>query len=99
MEQPVRRPFQWKGARWVCVSLQGFLGVTSAKAYRLVPVGAFAGEPLSYAQKVVNGDEARIDPNSFYHGMTVTHAGKKHVLCGPPARFEPGVAEQFDLFG
>jgi hypothetical protein len=99
MERSIRRPFQWQGACWVCVSLQGFHGVSAAEAYRLVDVRAFAGEPLSYPQRVANGDEARRDPSGFYHGMTVTHAGTTFVLCGPSARFEPGQAEQLDLFG
>ena len=99
MEQPIRTPFPWQGARWVCVSLQRFDGVDSAEAYRLVDIRAFAGEPMTYQQKVADGDAARSDPNGFYHGMTVTHAGTKYVLCGPPARFEPGEVEQLDLFG
>ena len=97
--QPIRTPFPWAGARWVCVSLQGMRGATSAEAYRLVDIRAFAGEPMTYTQKVADGDAARSDPNGFYHGMTVTHAGTKNVLFGPPARFEPGEVEQLDLFG
>ncbi len=97
--QPIRTPFSWNGARWVCVSLQGMRGATSAEAYRLVDIGAFTGEPMTYSQKVADGDAARSDPNGFYHGMTVTHAGTKYVLCGPPARFEPGEVAQLDLFG
>ena len=103
MEQPIRAPFPWAGARFVCVSLQfcrgGASAAASAEAYKLVDIRAFTGEPLSYAQKVVDGDEARSDPNGFYHGMTVAYAGTKYVLCGPPARFEPGEVEQLDLFG
>jgi hypothetical protein len=99
MGQPIRAPFPWHGARWVCVSLQYLNGVNSAEAYKLVDVRAFSGETSSYQQRVANGDEARSDPNGFYHGMTVTHAGTKYILCGPPARFEPGEVEQLDLFG
>jgi hypothetical protein len=99
MERPSRRPFPWQGALWVCVSTQSIDGVASAEAYRLMDTRAFAGEAVRYGQKVADGDAARSDPNGFYHGMTVTHAGAKHVLCGPPARFEAGQAEQLDLFG
>ncbi len=97
--QPIRAPFPWQGARWVCVGLQSWHGVASAEAYRMVDVRAFVGEPMTYQQKVANGDAARSDPSGFYHGMTITHAGAKYVLCGPPARFEPGQVEQLDLFG
>ena len=99
MEQPIRAPFPWQGTRFVCVSLQWFRGTMSAEAYRLVDVRAFTGQPVSYSQGVNKGHEARSDPNGFYHGMTVTHAGARYVLCGPPARFEPGEVEQLDLFG
>ncbi len=98
MYQPVRAPFPWQGARWVCVSKQWLGGVSSAEAYRLVDIRVFAEEPSMYADRVANGDEARSDPNGFYHGVTVTHAGTKYVLCGPPARFEAGETEQLDLF-
>jgi hypothetical protein len=97
--QPIRAPFPWAGARWVCVSLQGFHGTMSAEAYKIADARAFAGEPQTYTQRVANGNEARSDPNGFYHGMSVTHAGTKYILCGPPARFEPGEVEQLDLFG
>ena len=96
--QPIRTPFAWQGARFVCVSLQGCRGTMSAEAYRLVDARAFTGDVMSYSQKVADGDAARSDPNGFYHGMTVNHAGTKYVLCGPPARFEPGEVEQLDLF-
>jgi hypothetical protein len=99
MERPIGRPFSWQGALWVCVSLQSHHGAPSAEAYRLMDARAFAGEAVSYAHRVANGDDARCDLNGFYHGMTVTYAGTKSVLCGPPARFEAGQAEQLDLFG
>jgi hypothetical protein len=99
MEKPILGAFRWQGAEWVCVSLQWRDGVPSAEAYKLIDARVFAGEPVTYSARVANGDEARSDPNGFYHGMTVTHAGTKYVLCGPPARFEPGEVEQLDLFG
>ncbi len=99
MEKPIRGTFRWQGALWVCVSLQSRDGGTAAEAYRLVDIRAFAGEPVTYAHRVTNGDAARCDAYGFYHGMTVTYSARKYVLCGPPARFEAGQAEQLDLFG
>ena len=99
MGQPIRATFPWAGARFVCVSMQWRDGMTLAEAYKLVDMPAFDGEPMTYSQKTADGDNARSDPNGFYHGMIVAHAGAKYVLCGPPARFEPGEVEQLDLFG
>jgi hypothetical protein len=95
MGQPVRRPFEWKGSLWTCVSKSD----KSAEAYRLTHPQAFSGDPLTYRAKVVNGDAARNDPNGFYHGMTVTHGGKDFVLSGPPALLVAGESRQMDLFG
>jgi hypothetical protein len=98
MGQPIRKPFEWRGGLWVCVSMTYLKGVVSAEAYRLVHPARFSREPVSYAQKTRDGYAARHDANGFYHGMTVKHAGALMVLCGPPARIEPGVALQMDLF-
>lgn len=98
MNHQIRTPFQWRGSQWVCVSL-AYHGGISVEAYRLVDPRVFEGTPLSYAERTLDGDAARADPNGFYHGMTVTHAGRTFVLCGPPARFEPGEAAQLSLFG
>ena len=40
---------------------------------------------MTYAQRLADGDAARSDPNGFYHGMTVTHAGAhlRPYLKGP----------------
>jgi hypothetical protein len=96
--QPLRGTFPWQGSGWVCTGLY-HAGGLSAEAYRLVDPRAFDGKPLSYSEKVLDGDAARADPNGFYHGMTVTHRGQTFALCGPPARFEPGEAAQLSLFG
>lgn len=98
MAQPVRKPFSWEGEQWVCVSFRYAGDEVFAKAYWLVPVPAFDGEPVSYAAKTADGDAARADPNGFYHGMTVTHAGQDCVLCGPPLVFIPGETAQLSLF-
>jgi len=98
MGQPVRKPFLWKGSSWVCVSLVTCGGALSAEAYRLIDPLAFKGEPVSYAVRTADGDAARADPNGFYHGMSVRHAGQDVVLCGPPLVFVPGETEQLSLF-
>jgi hypothetical protein len=95
MGEPIRKPFEWKGSLWVCVSLSH----EGAKAYRLMHPQAFKGEPVSYSAKTADADAARQDPNGFYHGMTVKHGSQPLVLCGPPALLVAGESEQMDLFG
>jgi hypothetical protein len=99
MNQPIRKPFSWKGSLWVCVGMTYLNGTQSAEAYRLVHPQLFNGKPLTYAAKTADADAARADPNGFYHGMTVRHAGQTFVLCGPPVILIPGASEQLDLFG
>jgi hypothetical protein len=82
----VRKPFSWRGTLWVCVGKSHLNGGT-ATAYRLIHPQLF------------DGDAARADPNGFYHGMSVKHAGRTMALCGPPVTFMPGQTEQPDLFG
>lgn len=94
MGEPLRKPFEWKGSLWVCVSRSN----EKAEAYRVAHPQAFKGEPLSYRAKTADGDAARSDPSGFYHGMAVTHAGKPVVLCGPPAVLVAGEPPQMDLF-
>jgi hypothetical protein len=51
---------------------------------------------------VADADAARADPNGFYDGMIVKHAGNSRILCGPPALFvagQPEEPEQMSLFG
>jgi len=96
----VRRPFQFEKGRYVSTG-SGPLP-DSVSAYQLVLSADFAGEILTYADKVINnpkdtdctysGDTARNDPLGFYHGMQVISAGKPHVLVGPPIIFRPGKA-------
>lgn len=96
----VRRPFQFENGRFVSTG-SGPLP-DSVSAYQLIPSTDFAGQTLSYANKVINnpkdvdcqysGDTARNDPLGFYHGMQVISAGKPHVMVGPPIIFRPGKA-------
>jgi hypothetical protein len=95
MSQPIRKPFEWRGSLWVCVSL----GHSDAEAYRLTHPQAFKGEPVSYSDKTCDAEAARQDPDGFYHGMTVKHGGRTFVLSGPPALLVPGESGQMDLFG
>ncbi len=98
MGQPVRKPFSWKGATWVCVSERSCGDRVSAEAYRLIHPQLFDGQPFTYGERARNGDEARHDPRGFYHGMSVRHAGADFVLSGPPVSFVPGQSEQLSLF-
>jgi hypothetical protein len=98
MNKPIRDTFPWQRSTWVCIAMRYRDGI-SAEAYRLTDPRAFEGTPRGYAEKTSDGDEARADPNGFYHGMTVTHAGRTFVLCGPSAHFEPGQVAQLSLFG
>lgn len=99
MQGRVRAPFRLQG--WPCVAVS--LSRNGAEAYRLVPEGAFDGEPTTYAEKVraADGERARNDPQGFHHGMRVTHGGSAYVLSGPPIRIVPGDPEpkQANLFG
>lgn len=96
--QPVRRTFSWQGSEWVCVSMQHRDGKPEASAYRLIDPRMFNGEAVSYSEKAQDGDRARSDPNGFYHGMKVKHAGHDLVLSGPCISFEAGEPAQRSLF-
>lgn len=98
MGQPIKKPFAWRGGLWVCVGTFGRRGHLSAEAYRLIHPDAFNGVPVTYREKTQNSDAARADVNGFYHGMTVSHAGQRFVLTGPPVTFIPGQAAQLSLF-
>lgn len=98
MGKPVRKPFSWRGALWVCISLRGRSDELSAEAYQLTHPQAFDAEIVTYAQRAANGDAARSDPNGFYHGMSVKHGNTAYVLSGPPVRFTRGETEQLSLF-
>jgi hypothetical protein len=74
----------------VTVSLSGQGGIAQAEAYQLVPLKAFSGTPMSYADKIgaaENAEAARNDPNGFYHGVSVKHGSESFVLAGPPVVF------------
>ncbi len=98
MDQPIRKPFEWRGALWVCVGTS-HRGAPAAECYRLAHPHNFAGTPTTYAEKTRDGDAARADPLGFYHGMRVRCAGQTLILHGPPARFIPGQRAQLSLFG
>ncbi len=98
-DKPIRNPFEFGGAVWICVGLSACDGITTAKAYRLQQLHAFAGTPTTYREKLIDADAARADPLGFYHGMTVRHGSQDLVLCGPPAEFMAGTKQQLDLFG
>lgn len=59
MTQPIRKPFDWKGALWVCVGITFRNGTQAAEAYRLIHPQLFDGDPLIYAAKTSDGDAAR----------------------------------------
>jgi hypothetical protein len=98
MSQPVRKPFAWNGGLWVCIGISHRRGQEAAEAYRLTHPAGFLGAPVTYREKTADSQAARSDPAGFYHGMTVTHAGKPFILTGPPTVFAPGQAEQMTLF-
>ena len=90
----IRKSFQWQAQLMVTVSLSGRGGIEQALAYQLIPLKAFSGPTMSYADKIgtaETAEAARTDSNGFYHGMTVRHAQETLVLSGPPVVF---VAEQ-----
>ncbi|MFI4893592.1 MAG: ArdC-like ssDNA-binding domain-containing protein [Phycisphaerales bacterium JB058] len=100
LNQPVRKPFTFRGARWVCVGTGGATTSWSAEAYRIVPSDHFDGEAITYHKKVRGdgGESARNDPLGFYHGIAVASAGRGCVLVGPPVLFVEGAAKQLSLF-
>lgn len=93
----VRKPFVYQGVLWVCVGLCS-RPFECAEAYRLIDERLFNGEPTTYAQKVRDSEAARNDPMGFYHGMSVTHGGRRYVLSGPQAVFVAGKRQQLGLF-
>lgn len=98
MSQPIKKPFQFHGSLWVCVSMRSYHGAFSIEAYRLVHPSQFDGAPTTYTEKTFDGDAARADQSGFYHGMTVKHGGASFVLCGPPLTLIPGQTAQLSLF-
>jgi hypothetical protein len=113
MDQPVRRPFKYGNALWVCTSSYGSSlnasGCEECEAYQLRAKDLFVGAPATYHEKTgtpEGAEAARHDPNGSYHGMNVKFAAAVYVLCGPPTRFtaperpEPHASEpcQLSLF-
>lgn len=78
----MRKPFEWQDALWTCVSKSG----DTAQAYRLAAPQAFPGQPVTCRAKTIDREAVRGNPNGFYHGMTITHAGRSFVLSGPRRR-------------
>jgi len=86
----IRKAFRWQAHLMVTVGLSRVGGIEQAEAYRLIPVKAFSGATMSYAEKIgtaESAEAARNDPNGFYHGMTVKQGGEMFVLSGPPVVF------------
>src|SRR3984957_5350480 len=86
----IRKSFRWQAQLMVTVSLSRRDGIEQAEAYQLIPLKAFSGTTMSYAEKIgtaENAEAARNDPNGFYHGMTVKQGQEVFVLSGPPVVF------------
>lgn len=96
MGKPVRLPFRFEGAQWVCTGSGGHHHRGGAEAYRLVHPSQFSDRIFSYGER--SGEEGRTDPKGFYHGMRVRHRGEEFVLCGAPVVFVAGEPEQPELF-
>ena len=89
----IRKSFRWHAQLMVTVSLSGRGGIEQAQAYELIPLKAFNGKVMSYADKIgtaESAEAARNDPNGFYHGMTVKQGQETFVLSGPPVVFVAG---------
>ena len=86
----IRKAFRWQAQLMVTVSLAGRGGTEQAEAYQLIPLTAFRGTAMSYADKIgtaESAEAARNDPNGFYHGMIVKQGQVSFVLSGPPIVF------------
>ena len=90
--QPIRKPFSYRGALYVSTSgCGGGPRGQYCDGMRLERLTDFDGDPTTYADKVHvdHGEMARNDPMGFYHGMTVTSGGETFVMAGPEVRFVP----------
>lgn len=86
----IRKAFRWQAQLMVTTSLSGRGGIEQAEAYQLIPVKAFTGKTMSYAEKIgtaESAEAARSDPNGFYHGMIVKKGQETFALSGPPVAF------------
>ena len=94
--KPIRKPFEFDGSLWVCVSAAGKeltgSGDHELKAYRLMPPQVFKGESTTYAGRcnVNDGDDARNDPMGFYNGVRISCGCQAYILNGPPEVFIAG---------
>ena len=64
--QPVRKPFEWQCGFWVSVGNAIGRGRENARAYRLASPVQYDGMPLSYGEKIADGEAARNDPKRFF---------------------------------
>jgi hypothetical protein len=94
LEGRVRSPFTWQNCLWVCIGTASHGEHRASEAYRLIPERFFDGTPLSYHDNAMLGDEARLRPEGFYHGMAVRHGKQKCALVGPKAVFLPSADAQ-----
>ncbi|WP_417847315.1 hypothetical protein [Thalassoglobus sp.] len=69
MENRIRKPFEFRKALHVTVSISGSEKIT-AEAYRLLQPRFFEGTPTTYHERT-RSTIARENPNGFYHGMCV----------------------------
>lgn len=94
MKGIVRKPFLFQRRLWVSTGNRTVRPAgpmnNGATAYHLMPLEAFEGRAVSYAEKTADSGAARADPNGFYHRITVRHRGQPHVMVGPPVHFVPG---------
>lgn len=93
----IRKPVKVRGWLCACVGMWSRGEERKARLYRLVPESLFDGSSRTYAQVSREG----ADPTGFYHGMAVSHGGKRYVLVGPVIEAIPGAPapKQADLFG
>ena len=94
MGQPIRKPFRYAGALWVCVGT----GSAGAEAYPLLHPSLYGGTARSYHDRCRDGDRARGDPAGFYDGIIVRHSGRDLVMVGPSVLFVAGEEAQLSLF-
>ena len=89
MAGTIRMPFKFEGSLWVTVGTSGRPHGESVRAYRVIPLRMFQGEPTTYRAKVDidGGETARNDPMGFYHGMRVKSGKEQYVIIGPETHF------------
>lgn len=89
----IRRPFEFSGDLWVCISIAGRnitgSGEQEFGAFKVIPIAKFTGTPTTYNEKISvdGGEAARNDPNGFYDRIRVSWKGQDFVMIGPEATF------------